>query len=130
MASFARRVPEIWLFQRRSTLTRSAVAVPGGAGAARAPGCGHGIEIPVPGNQLDAGRRGRALARRNQGNLPEDWGKGGFSMNQYEMSSVDRHQLTWGFLLAQTYQLYAQRFWIFFRIGVPPALVVYLLGQG
>lgn len=51
-------------------------------------------------------------------------------MNQYEMSSVDRHQLTWGFLLAQTYQLYAQRFWIFFRIGVPPALVVYLLGQG
>src|SRR5215469_16448492 len=35
-------------------------------------------------------------------------------------------KLTWSFVLSSTYRLWSERFWTFFRIGLPIALLTYL----
>jgi hypothetical protein len=43
-----------------------------------------------------------------------------------EVSPPWSTRLTWGDLLASTYRVYRQRFWKFFRIGLPIALLTYV----
>src|SRR5215471_12555696 len=48
-------------------------------------------------------------------------------MNQvYTTHEVLTNNVTWKSLLAQTYRMYQERFWLFFRMGLPVALLAYL----
>ena len=48
-------------------------------------------------------------------------------MNQvYTTHEVLTNKLTWNSLLAQTYRTYQERFWLFFCMGLPVALLAYL----
>jgi hypothetical protein len=40
------------------------------------------------------------------------------------MSDPNLQTITWGYVLARSYGLYAQRFWTYFRIALLPAVVV------
>ncbi len=53
-------------------------------------------------------------------------------MNEPEIGVGDpnRKTLTWDHLLAETYALYGQRFWMFFRVALPPVAVWYLFYMG
>jgi len=48
-------------------------------------------------------------------------------MHDLETGLSDRNlrPITWGYVLARSYRLYAQRFWTYFRIALLPAVVVY-----
>jgi hypothetical protein len=53
-------------------------------------------------------------------------------MNEPEIGISDPNQktLTWGNVLAETYALYRQRFWTFFRAALPPLSIWYRSTRG